>query len=123
MSMLSSNKRSSREPTERAVINRDVIVDLWVNEDKVSWSLSRVNPTNSRGYRTLKPENIKEVVQAISALARVFSGLPSMSQGYQKYAAMLADELEALLANLGDIPTADQAANGETQSVLLSAQR
>lgn len=114
-----SNRSINREPTERVVIEKDVIVDLWITGDRFHWSLSRVNPQSERGYRTLRPENMKEVVLAIKAIAGVFSNAPGLSVGLQSYCQALSEELAGVSDRLEGV--GDEKENGHGKSHFLTA--
>lgn len=120
MSIFGKTKSSSRGPTERSVIEKSVIVDLWVDEnrERIRWSLSRVNPESEKGFRTLKAENLAEAVKALSALARVFSAFEGTKPSMQRFYAELSVELDELMARVAE---QGDTSSGSGSSGLLSA--
>lgn len=64
-------------PTESARVNETTVVDLWVNEKGTSWGLSRVNSEGGNSFRTMKPEQLGDAVEALAFLASIFSQDPN----------------------------------------------
>lgn len=116
----SNNQWRDTKPTESAVIAPNVVLNVWLREDRFHWALSRVNPKDaSSPYRTFRAENTGDVVKAMSAVASLFSNFAMLSDDVQQYNSQLADELEQVVSRMDSFAVSDS--NGETTSILLSA--
>ncbi|TWU49449.1 hypothetical protein [Rubripirellula reticaptiva] len=108
MSLLQSNGQTAKRknaPDETVCVEEgeDVLVDLWVSEKGLSWSLSRLNSKDphGRGYRTLRPIDVRAAVSGLELLSRVFSNTEKVDADIRTYCERLSGELATVLSRMG----------------------
>ena len=107
------------KPSEQVTFG-DVIGNLWVSEDtkRVSFSFQRKNPRGREGDRpfvTLRPKDVRGVIEAITAFSRFFSTLPIVSDSEQLYLGSLSEELEGVIQKLESTGHEQHGVNGASQ--------
>lgn len=106
-------------PTESARVNESTIVDLWVNDKGTSWGLSRVNPEGGNSFRTMKPEQLGDSVEALAFLANVFAQDPNCPLELKNDFIAMNRELESVVDKAKRGFPAEP--NGEVRTGLLAA--
>jgi len=106
-------------PTESARINETTIVDLWVSEKGTSWGLSRVNPEGGNSFRTMKPEQVGDAVEALSFLCGVFAKDPNCPLDLKNDFIAMNRELQRVVDKAKSGFQAEP--NGKVQTGLLAA--
>ncbi len=106
-------------PTESARVNETVIVDLWVSDKGTSWGLSRVNPGGGNSYRTMKPEQLGDAVEALAFLSSVFAKDPNCPIDLKNDFIAMNRELQAVVDKAKGGFQEKQ--NGEVKTGLLAA--
>jgi len=116
---MQQQSKQGPKPSEQVVFG-DVIGNLWVSEDakRVSFSFQRSNPSGNEGDRpfvTLRPKDVRGVVEAITAFSRFFSTLSIVSDSDQSYLGSLSDELEGVVKRMESTGLEQHGLNGASQ--------
>jgi hypothetical protein len=107
------------KPSEQVTFG-SVIGNLWVSDDseRVSFSFQRKNPRGREGdrpYVTLRPKDVRGVIEAVTAFSRLFSTLPIVPDSEQSYLGSLSDELEGVIKKLDSAEPEQHGVNGASQ--------
>lgn len=95
-----AENRQSREPQEVAQLSRNLRGAVWIAEreegpPRIDWDIARLRADGSIA-KTKRVSDLLEMPEAICALARVFSAVPSISPDLRDQLARLATALEGL---------------------------
>jgi len=106
-------------PSESARVNETTLVDIWVNDKGTYWGLSRVNPEGGNSFRTMKPEQLGDAVEALAFLASVFTKDPNCPIYLKNDFIAMNRELQAVVGKAKNGFQEKQ--NGEVKTGLLAA--
>ncbi len=106
-------------PTESARVNETTIVDLWVTDKGTRWGLSRVNLEGGNSFRTMKPEQLGDAVEALAFLSSVFAKDPNCPIDLKNDFIAMNRELQAVVDRAKSGFRERQ--NGEVKTGLLAA--
>ena len=116
-----NDRNGRRTPTESGELAPGVLANIWISEDeaRLHWSLSRNNP-NGGDFRTFRPGDMLNVIDAHARLASILSTAPQVVTGDQVMLTELNKLLESVV-EMGKASSDSLKVNGNARSVLLAS--
>ncbi|MCA9262344.1 MAG: hypothetical protein KDA60_00785 [Planctomycetales bacterium] len=113
----------NRQPSDSVEIG-DTLGHLWISDDgqRIHWSLARRNRREEgREYKTLRPEDLPDAIEAIAVLSGAFSHAPILAERLKQLLSQLSHDLK-IVAEKYKSGLAQQK-NGDARNSYLSLAR